>query len=616
MYSFFERDAIQPLGWLKRQLEIQANGLSGNLDKIWPDVRDSAWIGGSCEGWERVPYWLDGFIPLAYLLHDEDKIARAGRYIMAILDRQQSDGWICPCTKEAREKYDVWALFLIGKVLALYCEFTGSARAEDGLYRAMRCLYDLMKEERIKLFNWGKFRWFECMIPLSHLYDQKPEEWILELARMLRARGVDYNDYAAEWERPLNKWTLQTHIVNLCMMLKYEAVSAKLLGEPCTDKAEQLWKRLEKYNGTAVGTFTGDECLSGIGNNHGTELCSVAELMYSCEWLYALTGKRVWAERLEKTAFNALPATISDDMWSHQYDQMVNQIACIKFPGKSAFRTNGADAHLFGLQPHFGCCTANFNQAWPKFVLQTFLKTKNGILVAHLLPTELRTEIKGVNVTVRIETEYPFRHSAKLYVKTAQSVKFALKIRIPSFAQSLSVNGQPVKKTPMLTLERTWSGAETVALSFTDTPQLVSRPFGLKTVEYGPLVFALPVKTEYRRLEYEKNGVIRKFPYCDYELIPRSEWRFGFADSSFTVCEKSGDDIPFSSLHPRLTLKARIARVDWDFADGFDTVAACCPRSSAARSEPIEAELYPYGCAKLRMTEMPLIKNTKKAKSR
>ena len=55
-------------GWLRRQLEIQANSLSGNLDKMWPDIQDSAWIGGDREGWERVPYWLDGFIPLAYLL--------------------------------------------------------------------------------------------------------------------------------------------------------------------------------------------------------------------------------------------------------------------------------------------------------------------------------------------------------------------------------------------------------------------------------------------------------------------------------------------------------------------------------------------------------------------
>ena len=65
-YRFYTTNEIKPLGWLKRQLEIQKNGLSGNLDKVWPDIRDSAWIGGACEGWERVPYWLDGFIPLAY----------------------------------------------------------------------------------------------------------------------------------------------------------------------------------------------------------------------------------------------------------------------------------------------------------------------------------------------------------------------------------------------------------------------------------------------------------------------------------------------------------------------------------------------------------------------
>ena len=63
---------FRPQGWLKRQLEIQAEGLSGHLDLIWPDIRDSKWIGGDKEGWERVPYWLDGFIPLAYLLEDED----------------------------------------------------------------------------------------------------------------------------------------------------------------------------------------------------------------------------------------------------------------------------------------------------------------------------------------------------------------------------------------------------------------------------------------------------------------------------------------------------------------------------------------------------------------
>ena len=102
VYRFVKPENLRPEGWLKRQLEIQAEGLSGHLDEIWPDIRDSAWIGGKAEGWERVPYWLDGFVPLAYLLRDEALIARAKKYVEAIMDAQQADGWLCPCTQEER----------------------------------------------------------------------------------------------------------------------------------------------------------------------------------------------------------------------------------------------------------------------------------------------------------------------------------------------------------------------------------------------------------------------------------------------------------------------------------------------------------------------------------
>ena len=70
-YTPFTARELKPAGWLKKQLEIQAAGLSGHLDQVWPDIRDSRWIGGDKDGWERVPYWLDGFVPLAWLLEDE-----------------------------------------------------------------------------------------------------------------------------------------------------------------------------------------------------------------------------------------------------------------------------------------------------------------------------------------------------------------------------------------------------------------------------------------------------------------------------------------------------------------------------------------------------------------
>lgn len=128
MWDLYTTKEIQPMGWINRQLEIQAAGLSGNLDKIWPDVLDSAWIGGTCEGWERVPYWLDGFIPLVYLLRDEDMIRRAKRYVDAILGSQQSGGWICPCSPENRGNYDTRAVLLITKVLMIYYDCSADSR--------------------------------------------------------------------------------------------------------------------------------------------------------------------------------------------------------------------------------------------------------------------------------------------------------------------------------------------------------------------------------------------------------------------------------------------------------------------------------------------------------
>ena len=166
-WDFYTSKEIKPDGWLKRQLQIQAEGLSGNLHKIWPDIRDSGWIGGDREGWERVPYWLDGFIPLAYLLENEEMIGVVKKYIDAIVAAQDDDGWICPCKKEERAKYDTWAIQLICKTLKVYYDCSGDERIPEVIYKVLRNYYDFLKSGKMKLFGWGKYRWFETFISLN-----------------------------------------------------------------------------------------------------------------------------------------------------------------------------------------------------------------------------------------------------------------------------------------------------------------------------------------------------------------------------------------------------------------------------------------------------------------
>lgn len=599
-WNFYTSKEIKPRGWLKKQLEIQALGLSGNLDIIWPDVKNSSWIGGDKEGWERVPYWLDGFIPLAYLLEDKDMISRAKKYIDAILSFQKPDGWICPCDDDKREKYDTWAVLLITKTLVVYYDCSGDERIPDVVYRVLKNYYELLKDGKISLYDWGKARWFEGFVAINFTYERRREEWLKDLAKILKEQGLDYNEAVPLWERPLNRWRFDTHIVNMGMMLKSEAVSCGILGEEYTDNAEKLHGILEKYNGTPVGLFTGDECLSGLSPIQGTELCAVAEQMYSYEQLFAFSGENKWAERLELLAFNALPATISDDMWTHQYDQMSNQIACIRFPAKPVFRTNGAESHLFGLEPNYGCCTANFNQAWPKFALSAFMFDGDSIINVLPVPSELKTE----NERIVVETEYPFENSFRYTVEVRDAITF--KIRIPSFAVNLTVDGEATEKRE-LSFDLIAGEKLEIAVSFDGMPCFVDRPHGLKSVKCGSLVFSVPVKFKKRMLEYERDGVERRMPYCDYELIPVSDWNYAYCSDSLEFCRNGVGDVPFSSYEPPVTVKTAVRRIDWGYEDGYDTVCAKIPESREPIGDETEIELYPYGCAKLRMTEIPKI---------
>ena len=598
-WNFYTSKELKPQGWLRRQLELQAEGLAGNLDKVWPDVRDSAWIGGSREGWERVPYWLDGFIPLAYLLEREDMIARAKRYIDAILDAQQEDGWICPCDEAARPTYDTWAVLLIGKVLTVYYDCSGDERIPEALYKVLKNYYELLKDGTVRLFDWGKFRWFEGFISISFLYERCKEPWLRELAKLLKDQGADYSEFTALWERPLNRWRFDTHIVNIAMMLKSEAVSCDLLGEDYTDLAEKLHTILDKYNGTVYGSYTGDECLSGLSPIQGTELCAIVEQMYSCEQLYAYTGDPKWAERLEVLAFNALPATMSADMWTHQYDQQSNQIGCQRFPGKSLFRTNDADAHLFGLEPHYGCCTANMGQGWPKFALSTFLHKGDTIINAVPVPAELRCD--GIRIT--LETEYPFENSFRYRVEAERP--FAFKVRIPSFAKDVTVNGKAGKRGELSFA--VVPGETEICISYETEPHFIRRPHGLSAVRSGSLLFCVPVKSEKKMLEYTRDGVERKFPYCDYELTPASPWAYGYRRGPLEQTRHGIGAMPFSEETPPVTVSAMVSPIDWGLEDGYELVCAKVPQSKKPLADPVKTELIPYGCSMLRMTELPLI---------
>ena len=604
----FRGNAVKPLGWLKRQLEIQAEGLSGNLDKMWPDVSQSRWIGGDKEGWERVPYWLDGFIPLAWLLDNEDMKRRARQYIDAILNQQQDDGWICPCSFEERRRYDMWALFLICKVLTVYADLTGDKRIETALYRALK-QYDTHIDMNT-LFNWGAARWFECLIPIFWLYERKPEPWLITLAHKLRVEGIDYQTLFERYrdQVPQRRWTFLTHVVNLAMSLKQGALFSRVSGDDPDAFALKAIGTLFEHHSMAASHFTGDECVAGTSPIRGTELCGVVEAMYSYETLLKTGGNPHWADMLEKLAFNTFPATLTPDMWAHQYDQLTNQVQCAPMEKEhKIFGTNGPEAHIFGLEPNYGCCTANFNQGFPKLAQHTFLQSNDGIVSAVLAPSLVKTRIREAEVECKLETDYPFREELTYTISTNQPVVFTFSFRVPSFVKGVSVDDIPIQAEGFHRITREWKGTTRISVKFEIDCEIVTRPSGLSCLWRGPLLFALPIESRDEIIEYERDGVVRKFPYCDYHMYPASKWNFGFTDSSsLTISRAEVGAYPFSPKGAPIKIETDLIPIPWEQEHG---VCTAVPQSLKPLASKQRMTLIPYGCTNLRMTELPFVKD-------
>ena len=611
--------AISPRGWLAEQLRIQANGLSGHLDRFWPDIAESAWIGGTAEGWERMPYWLDGVIPLAWLLRDEPLQRRIGGYLDYILEHQHDDGWLGPRVEEHADAADLWSQALALKMLEGYHDATADDRVPRCVERALRCLDRHIDRHPLSL--WGQYRWFEFLVSIWWLHERTGERWLIDLAMRLRAQGFDWQGYFRQWPRtsPNDKgrWSFDGHVVNNAMALKEGALWWRLTGDDADRyAARHMMAALDRHHGMPTGVFTGDECLAGTDPSHGTELCAVAEYLYSLEWLIGVQGDTgaggpAGEHRLQRPARDLLPGHVGASVRPAGEPDRVQRARGPPVEHQRAGRQRlrpGAQLRLLHGQPEPGVARSS-----PRIC---GCARRNG--GSWRPPTRRRPSIRRSTACRCASTCAPTTRSGRSCgSRCARSGRRASRCccAFPAGRTApplRSTAGARRSRRPRRSTRSSAGGAgETpIVLSLPMAPRIVPRPNGAVCVARGPLLYALRIGERWQRINRDLPH--REPPHADWEVHPTTAWNFaldlgdGEVGDAVSFSEHPIGSPVFSPDAPPVSAAVSGRRVAGWTAEGGS--AGPMPRSPVDGDGGAEKlTLIPYGCSNLRIAEFPVV---------
>lgn len=625
--------AIKPQGWLREMLVRQKTGATGNLDKLYPLVMNerNGWLGGDGDQWERGPYWIDGLLPLAYILDDKELIAKTKPWVEWAINSQQPDGYFGPSKDYGPEpgvqrdnSRDWWPKMVMLKILKQYYSATRDPRVITLMTKYFR--YQLKELPKTPLDHWtfwARYRGGDNLMVVYWLYNITGDSFLLDLADLIHKQTFNYTEAFLHSDMLATKGSI--HCVNLAQGIKEPLIYYQQHpDQKYLDAVNKGFADIRKFNGLAHGLYGGDETLHGNVPTQGSELCSAVEMMFSLESMLEITGNIDFADRLEKIAFNALPAQASDDFMTRQYFQQANQVMATRKMRNFETNHDGTDL-CYGLLTGFPCCTANMHQGWPKFTQNLWYATADkGLAALVYSPSEVKAVVAdGVEVSFKEETNYPFGENIKFTLATGKKVTaatFPLHLRIPAWCKNASVkiNGKRWKEAAgnqIVKIEREWKPGDVVELNL---PMHIYKNTWYEnsvSIERGPITYALKIGEEKKLVKNDKDPIEYGDGY--YEVRPTTPWNYGLIlsrdnnlEDQYKVEKKEAmPAYPWNLENAPISIKTKARRIpSWQL---YNEMAGPLPYSVTYRFESAEEEediiLVPYGCTNLRISQFPVV---------
>ncbi|MDD5659219.1 MAG: glycoside hydrolase family 127 protein [Actinomycetota bacterium] len=529
-FTKFKIGEIIPKGWLYTQLKRDAEGFVGHLDllaeeagkKVFINYRDEKkfikegmhknpmynWWDGEAEG-----NWMDGLVRLAFLINDEPLINKIKKYMNDILANRENDGYlgIYPVNYRFVKEFIDGELWTQSRILLAMIAFYEASREKavlDLAIKAADLIIDNFSDQSgfkpiFEIDNLNALGHGLMIVePMIQLYFITGNEKYIKFSKFC------YDDYSAQWsiisggddcsiKNLMNPdGEFKGHGVHTCEHLRVPLLLYFCTGEEVYKIAyENAFDRVKNYL-TVSGACKSDESVGIPLPTSGYEYCTITELMISYLTVVLLTGETQYADMAEKLLFNAGEASRNHDGKAIAYLSSDNLLYATTKKYKAPPRWCYSPTHRNAAV----CCPPNSGRLLPYFINNMWVKKNEKEIIAMLYgPNCLKTKIGNSNIAIEEITKYPFENNIKIKMNIDKQVSFKLKLRIPGWAEdiSLKINGETLdnklKEDNYIVIERLWKNKDVVELEFETSIKMIEAVDHTIGIEWGSLVFALKI---------------------------------------------------------------------------------------------------------------------------
>lgn len=618
VYQFLRAGEVMPQGWMKEQMRADLHdGLAGhypeissNVDKQLfekknrqPEVMaqsdrrpEKSWWAGEHEG-----YWKDGVIRMAFLTGDKVFMAKARRWVEAIVAAQDADGYIGIYDKETRfpavqgSDGELWTQTRIFQAMLAYYEFTGDKKILNAVEKAVNLTLGECQDTYFcrpgKANSGGVSHGLAFCDTLEQLYRLTGKQVYRDGVVWL------YNDYCKGYPKDdtalpslldANK-PFDMHAPHVLEGIAESQIVAAFTGEEKYQQAaHNALLKLARHT-LPGGGLVGDESVRGRPGTGSTysEYCSYTEGVIGLNRVLAYSGDLAAGNWVEQTGLNG-----AQGARLHVANRAVAYLS--RDDRRSTDIKENVRGRIYYSACHLAaaCCTLNSIRLLPYYVEGMWFRPTGGpALAANLYgPCHVTTQVAGTQVGIEESTAYPFEDTIHFKMDPAQPSEFTLIFRIPPSARGAVVeagaDAKIVRAPGRLEVRKVWQAGDTATLHFDFDVRLRETNDKQFYYERGPLVFALKFPEKMTEtIKFGLNG--KDSGFREYQTTPRNDTGWDYRvdkTATFTLVQQADGDPHYPWAKPPIALQGKMLTAD---------------------GKPVEVQLTPEGSTILRRVTFP-----------